>query len=256
MMSHWLSISLLLAFLSLDVSAVGQFMVSRPIVVGPLVGLLTGHADLGLELGALVELIWLGDVPVGAHLPLDLSMLAGLSVAFASELADGPCPKEAAVTYALGVAIPLSAVCTQAEIILRKFHVRWVHFAQRMAMNSRLRSFEWVNHIVIFELFLKGFFLTAGCLFIEHCTTGIFHGLPPRVIEGLYYANWLLLALGCSAVIDLVVEKKNILWLVLSIAALLTLALVLQVQEVWLVAMSLMAGFVATLFFMGKGESA
>ncbi len=255
MMSHWLSISLLLAFLGLDVSAVGQFMVSRPIVVGPLVGLLTGHADLGLELGAFVELIWSGDVPVGAHLPLDLSMLAGLSVAFASELVGGACPKEAAVTYALGVAIPLSAVSTHVEIFLRKFHVRWVHFAQRMAMNSRLRTFEWVNYIVILELFLKGFLMAFLGLLIEHWTAGIFHSFPPRVIEGLYYANWLLLALGCSAVIDLVVEKKNVLWLVLSIATLLTLALVFRVQEVWLVALSLLAGFVATLFFLGKGEA-
>ena len=39
MMPFWFPLSLLLALLSLDVTAIGQFMVSRPIVVGPLVGL-------------------------------------------------------------------------------------------------------------------------------------------------------------------------------------------------------------------------
>ena len=75
MMPYWLPLSLLLGLLSLDVTAIGQFMVSRPIVVGPLVGLVTGHPELGLTLGALTELLWIADVPVGSHLPMDLCML-------------------------------------------------------------------------------------------------------------------------------------------------------------------------------------
>ena len=68
-MPSLLPLSLLLGLLSLDVSAVGQFMLSRPIVVGPLVGTVTGHVELGLTMGALIELLWIADVPVGAHLP-------------------------------------------------------------------------------------------------------------------------------------------------------------------------------------------
>src|SRR5258708_33549910 len=42
---HWFGLSILLAFLSLDVEAVGQIMVSRPIVVGPLVGWFLGRSE-------------------------------------------------------------------------------------------------------------------------------------------------------------------------------------------------------------------
>ncbi|HJT25458.1 MAG TPA: PTS sugar transporter subunit IIC, partial [bacterium] len=117
MMPHWFPVALLMAFLSLDETAVGQFMVSRPIVVGPLVGWLIGRTDIGLDMGALIELIWIGDVPVGAHLPLDLMMLTGTSVALACELVANSNP-HAAMTYALGIAIPLAALSTEGEIVL------------------------------------------------------------------------------------------------------------------------------------------
>src|SRR5581483_1666951 len=119
MMEHWLVVALVMAFLSLDETAVGNFMFSRPIVTGPVIGLLLGRTDIGLELGAVIELIWIGDLPVGAHLPLDLMMLTGTSVALACELVKGQ-NLEAVMTYAMGVAIPLAALSTEIEILLRK----------------------------------------------------------------------------------------------------------------------------------------
>ena len=255
MLVEWLSVSFLLAFLSLDVSAVGQFMLSRPIVAGPLVGLLTGHSGLGLEMGALIELIWIGDVPVGAHLPLDLLMLTGISVGFASSLPEVAVPREAVMTFALGVAIPLAMVSTEAENLLRKFHVRWVHWAQRMASQSRFHSFEWINSLVLTELFLKGFLVASLGLVLAHLTSGFFSVLSPKVIEGLYYAHWLLLALGCSAVIDLLVEKKTAVYLALSILAV-SLSLFFRVQGAHLVFLMVLVGFVAALLHMGREESA
>jgi mannose/fructose/N-acetylgalactosamine-specific phosphotransferase system component IIC len=254
MMHDWLIVSFLLAFLSLDVSAVGQFMIARPIVAGPLVGLFTGHVELGLEMGALIELIWIGDVPVGSHLPLDLLMLTGVSVAFASELVNGRVPSEAAVTYAMAVAIPLAAISTEAENLLRKFHVRWIHFAQRMVLHSHFRTFEWINSFVLAELFLKGFVVAAIGLTLAHLTLGLFSMFSGKVIEGLYYAHWLLLALGCSAVIDLLVEKKTVIYLILSIVTV-SLGVFFQFQGVYLVCLMVFGGFVFTLLYMGKGEA-
>lgn len=259
MMPHWFEISLLLAFLSLDVAAVGQFMVSRPIVVGPLVGWLLGHPNIGLEMGALIELIWIGDLPVGAHLPMDLMMLSGLSVAFACELLGGKYPPEAVMTYALGVSIPLAALSTEVDILISKFNVRWVHFAQRMTLGSHFRTFGWINAFVLVELLIKGFLVAAASLTLAHWTSGFFHMFPEmmggRVIEGLYYAHWLLLALGCSAVIDLLVEKKTAVYLILAIVAVMSLAMFSQIQGVYLVSIALLVGFALALIFMGKGET-
>jgi mannose/fructose/N-acetylgalactosamine-specific phosphotransferase system component IIC len=258
MMAHWFPIAILMAFLSLDETALGQFMVSRPIVVGPLVGWLLGRADLGIEMGALAELIWIGDVPIGAHLPLDLVMLTGTAVALSCELAKGQ-NAEAVMTYALGIAIPLAALSTEAEIVLRKFHIRWLHLAQRMAFNGHFRAFEWLNSLVLAEQWLKGFLLSALCLTLAHLSGSFYFFLggilDGRVLEGFYYAHWLLLALGCSAVIDLIVQKKTAILLILSITAMMFLAL-MSLQGVILVAVSLVAGLILTLISMEKREAA
>lgn len=258
MMPHWFPVALLMAFLSLDETAVGQFMLSRPIVTGPLVGWLIGRADIGLEVGALIELIWIGDVPVGAHLPLDLMMLTGTSVALSCELAKNPNP-EAAMTYALGVAIPLAALSTEGEIALRKFHIRWLHFAQRMAFSRHFKTFEWLNYLVMAEQWFKGFLVSAVCLTLAHLSSGLYYllsgVLDGKVIEGFYYAHWLLLALGCSAVIDLLVEKKTAVYLILTIVAMMGLAVFTPLQGVHLVAIALLGGLFLALFYVGKGET-
>ena len=259
MMPHWLPVALLTAFLSMDETALGQFMVSRPIVTGPLVGWLLGRPDIGLEMGALVELIWIGDMPVGAHLPLNLTMLASISVALSCELVQGRNP-EAVMTYALGLAIPLAALSTEAEIALRKFHIRWLHFAQRMAFSGHFKAFEWLNYLVVAEQLLKGFLTAAAALCLAHWGGGLYALLGGilggKVIEGFYYAHWLLLALGCSALIDLMVEKSTVIYLVLSIVTGMSLAIFFQVQGVYLVSLALAAGFILTLLYMGKREAA
>lgn len=259
MMDHWLTVALVMAFLSLDETAFGQFMISRPIVTGPVIGWLLGRTDIGLELGALIELIWINDLPVGAHLPLDLMTLTGTSVALACELSKGQNP-EAVMTFAMGVCIPLAFASTEVEILIRKFHVRWLHFAQRMAFNGHFQTFEWLNSLVLLEQWVKGFLVSAVCLTLAHFSTSVYmvlgQILDGKVLEGFYYAHWLLLALGCSAVIDLLVEKKNTLYLLCSIGAVMILAVKDVVPQVYLVALALLVGFGLILLFMNKGEAA
>ena len=57
--------------LGLDRTAALQIMISRPLVAGPLVGLLLGDAMTGLTIGMLLELLWLCRMPVGASIPHD-----------------------------------------------------------------------------------------------------------------------------------------------------------------------------------------
>ncbi len=60
----------------LDRVALVQFMISRPLVAAPLTGLVLGKPLLGLEVGMLLELLWLGRLPVGAAIPPDDTQVA------------------------------------------------------------------------------------------------------------------------------------------------------------------------------------
>jgi mannose/fructose/N-acetylgalactosamine-specific phosphotransferase system component IIC len=57
--------------LGLDRTAAGQFMISQPIVAGPLIGWMLGDTTAGLVIGAVLELIWVLDMPVGTFVPAD-----------------------------------------------------------------------------------------------------------------------------------------------------------------------------------------
>ena len=60
-----LLVSLLGGVLALDGTAVGQFMVSRPLVAGALTGWLVGSPAVGLAVGALLEAYLLVSFPSG-----------------------------------------------------------------------------------------------------------------------------------------------------------------------------------------------
>ena len=89
----------LAAAAELDCVQVGQVMVSRPIVLGPLLGLLFGAPQTGLALGVCCELLSLGDLPVGGKLPL--SAAVAVSAAFLLTASPRPIPPELALPVGL-----------------------------------------------------------------------------------------------------------------------------------------------------------
>ncbi|MDE2039107.1 MAG: PTS sugar transporter subunit IIC [Elusimicrobia bacterium] len=68
------------AVLELDSTMAVQSMVSRPVVLGPLLGALYGQAGLGAVLGALWELASLDALPIGGSLPINATAAAGASL--------------------------------------------------------------------------------------------------------------------------------------------------------------------------------
>lgn len=64
------------ALLWLDRVYAFQLMLSRPIVIGPVLGVIMGDLPVGVAVGAALELLWLNAPPVGAYLPMDESFCA------------------------------------------------------------------------------------------------------------------------------------------------------------------------------------
>ena len=253
-MSHLLPLVFLLGLVSLDATAVGQFMVSRPIVVGPLVGALMGDTGLGLALGALCELIWMADLPVGAHLPIDLTLLAGVATAMAVELTHMNVGADAAITYSICVVIPLAALASEAENLMRKFNIRLVRGAQQNVESGRLDRFEWINAIVLLALFLKACLTAFLALQVAHAAIHLFAYLPAEVGVGMGYAPWFLMAVGCASAIDLLVDPRHLLPLFLSAAVSATLILFLRVPAVYLLPASLFLGFLLSVARVKREE--
>ena len=73
----------LVSFIGFLECGVGNSMIQRPIVMGPLVGLVLGDVNAGLAVGATLELAFMGNVTIGAALPPEITAGGILGTALA-----------------------------------------------------------------------------------------------------------------------------------------------------------------------------
>lgn len=118
--------SLLGGLLCVDRTAAFQVMVSRPIAAGPLTGLLLGVPEAGLVAGGLIELLFIGDLPVGRYVPVnDTALTVGVTaiaahVIGATGAASGLAGSFAIVPLALLALLPLASLYDLAEGFVRR----------------------------------------------------------------------------------------------------------------------------------------
>ncbi len=75
---------LIVAAAQLDEWSFGQFMWSRPIVLGPVLGWALGHMDSGVLVGVVVEVLSQDRLPVGEAMVPSAAVSAGLSALLAA----------------------------------------------------------------------------------------------------------------------------------------------------------------------------
>ena len=127
--AEYLTTGTLAVLLGLDRVAVLQCMISRPLVAAPLTGWLLGVPLVGLEVGMLLELLWLGRLPVGAVIPPDDTQVAIGATALALTL-----------ERLLGLhGMPAVILCILVAIPLGKFG-QYCDFRARQANDHLMRQ--------------------------------------------------------------------------------------------------------------------
>ncbi|MBI5201922.1 MAG: PTS sugar transporter subunit IIC [Elusimicrobia bacterium] len=111
------ALCLVIAALELDNVHIGQWMLSRPILVGPVLGALCGVPWLGLAGGAVLELFCVDVLPVGNALPVNGTVAAASFVL----LAAGPSAVPAAAAFP--AALGLGSVFRRVENAVRSWRV-------------------------------------------------------------------------------------------------------------------------------------
>ncbi|MFQ5866952.1 MAG: PTS sugar transporter subunit IIC [bacterium] len=203
MITEILSASFIGGLLSLDVSAWGQIMVSRPIVCGPLIGFLLGDLKTGLIIGALLELIWINVISVGAAIPPDATIVAvtctTLIVLTERTVQLGNNFQGSYRMAVLALTMPLAEIFRSIDVEQRKLNAHFVHYLDREIPKGNLGAIEKVNYCSLFLFFLKGFLFSliaigAGVYFLPK----LFSCLPYGILAGLNFAYRLLPVLGLA----------------------------------------------------------
>jgi mannose/fructose/N-acetylgalactosamine-specific phosphotransferase system component IIC len=69
-----------LSVLELDAAAIGPFLLSRPFVIGPLLGVVLGDIWAGAFFGLVFETLSLSEMPLGGSLKLSAPIAVGVAV--------------------------------------------------------------------------------------------------------------------------------------------------------------------------------
>lgn len=202
-----LLVSLVGAFLSLDTAAVGQFMFSRPVVAGPVVGALLGNVPAGVAMGSLVDLLWLHALPVGVAMPLDVCTMAVLGTAWCA--AAGTQLSSQAVVLSLIAAIPFAALFRRTDVMLRHRLSKLNHRLDReVAAGEPLSINKWIaaGVLIVFTKAWVFYFLAVwvGSLVVS----AVLQLLPEVVIEGMRQSLPLLVVLGLAMAMHAFYERK------------------------------------------------
>ncbi|MDB4900934.1 MAG: hypothetical protein JWQ63_215 [Mucilaginibacter sp.] len=180
----------------------GTTLLSRPLVLGPLVGLVLGDLNQGIIIGATLELIFMGNIKVGAAIPPDVITGGVLGTAFAILSGKGP-------AIALAIAIPVSIL---AEMMISALFVLRAMLNKKFnqyAEEGDYKKIQWL-HIAsgLVRPLLMGFIVLLALQLGANVMKEFLDMIPAWVQSGLQVAGNMLPALGFALLMNLMLNKK------------------------------------------------
>lgn len=176
-MTQVLLICLVGALLELDTTYAFQLTLSRGIIAGPLLSLITGDLMAGLQIGLFTELLFIDINPLGGQLPPSAAVCCTLSIALCSM----GIPAYFSFFFGVIGAI-LFSVC---EVIVRKHRSIWLARQERQI----IRNPGYITVVVIKALGLSFAMTLAFVLFYSAVVGGSFASLLPFLPEKLSLAS-------------------------------------------------------------------
>jgi len=159
----------------LDRTAVGQFMISQPIVAAPLIGWILGDVTAGLVIGASLELIWVLDMPIGSFVPAN-STISSISATAIAILASNHHASLSVIGFSLLLTTGMVPLTMIADTMVRQW-------------NSRLSDIVLASHGVKMRAALaKAHFLGLAAFYLKSCILYLIF-LPVGIIAVAIFTN-------------------------------------------------------------------
>lgn len=180
----------------------GQHMLDRPIIIGPVVGLIMGDFQAGLFIGGQLELVWMGLVGIGTSTPPDVVVGSALATALAIKTG-------ATYETTLALAIPIALLAQLVSIGVCILNTAFAHRADACADKADYRGVEVSNWLGTGLYFISKFaMIFLGFLIGGDVITGFVNMIPEVIKLGLAQSGNLLPALGVAMLIQLTFDKK------------------------------------------------
>ena len=169
-------------------------MVFRPIVVGTLVGIVLGDPVMGAKCGASLEVVFMGAIQIGAAVPPDAMLGAGIGTALAIITGQGP---EVAFTLGFPIAVFGQSVKYAREVQVTKMHI-----------------LNWGG--LILQCTIYGVIGFCTIYFGSSVVEAALNSIPEKVMTSLNITGGLLPAVGFALLLQPMMTGKNFLYFFLG----------------------------------------
>jgi PTS system mannose-specific IIC component len=197
-------LSLVGALLFLDRTHAFQFMVSRPLIAAPLIGLLAGDLSMGLLTGAMIELLWIHRIPLGTDIAPDDTTLAVLVASMSAlNLDGGNGGKFSCWMFGFLLFLPAAYISPRIELLLRKVNNRLWHGAYKAIEQGRLGKvplFHWTGAALGFLASFISLFLWLALGW--HVIRMVYPLVPQTVKAALDITAWFVPAVGVASALS------------------------------------------------------
>lgn len=181
----------------------GFTMLNRPIVIGPLVGLLLGDLQTGVVVGASLEAVFMGVVNIGGASAAEPGIATAVGCAFAIMLGKG-------TEVALTLALPIGILGLQIKTFLYIFLVGM--FAKKfdqLAAEGKEKQIVGLHYgLWAVNWFLYSLVAFFGILFGSDAVSALLEAIPDVVMNGLTVCGGLLPAVGMAMLMKMLWDNK------------------------------------------------
>ncbi len=179
-----------------------QFFTYRPIVIGPIIGLIMGDLKMGLMVGCTIELMFLGQVFVGTALPPEETFSTIIATAFACI--------SGSTEVALATALPLAILGQMGMYFRNMVLCVWTQHRLEAAVERGSRRGITMNCLILPNVF--NFVLFSVPVFLAiYLGAGpvqaIINAIPKVIIDGLAVGGGMIGAVGLALLLKCINVK-------------------------------------------------
>lgn len=201
---HTMGLVLAIAFaggvVGLDRTALGQIMISQPIVAGPLTGWMLGDAAAGVVIGGVLELIWVLDLPVGTFVPADATVGTMASTAIAVLGSSGKAGLDV-IGFSILLTTAMVPATMMVDLYVRKRNSGLADAASSPECRDPARRLARSQALGLVFFFLKSFVLYLLLVPAGLAAVRLFSAMPGQVHTGMALFVKMLPLLGAALVL-------------------------------------------------------
>ncbi|MEA4874474.1 PTS system mannose/fructose/sorbose family transporter subunit IID [Anaerorhabdus sp.] len=180
----------------------GYMFVGKPIVLGPIVGLICGDLTQGIIIGATLELAFMGVMNIGISVSMDVSIATivggGLAILTGQDAA-----------VALTIAVPVGILFNMLKTFVRVFMQYWIMKMQKACDEGNYRTVE------IYHWFLWWGYSIVMCILVfvsiyagTNVVQSVVDFIPQWIYTGLKVGTSILPALGFAMLMNMIWTKE------------------------------------------------